>query len=108
MEGQYAIKHGIKLSLSEEELLECSTVNKACKGGEMNDAFNYVKEHGISTEASYPYTASKGVVGNCTTGKNSGIVVTGYVNVTTGEDSLKNAVGKQKILFNMLFFLLFR
>lgn len=104
MESQNAIKHGIKLSLSEEELVDCSKENKGCISGYMPTAFEYVKTNGISTESSYPYTASAGKEGKCTTGKDSGIKVTGYMIVPSSEIPLKQAVGELTIFLTCLLF----
>lgn len=41
--------------------MDCSTKaeygNEGCNGGEMNAAFWYVIDHGITTESQYRYTA---------------------------------------------------
>lgn len=94
LEAQNAIKNDIKLSLSEEELVECSRDNHGCNGGNMMRAFTYVKENGISTEESYPYVASNGETKDCKPRQDSGIVVLGYMAVLTTEADLKEAVGK--------------
>jgi C1A family cysteine protease len=67
MEGRYQIKNGTLTSLSEQQLVDCSTAqgNQGCNGGLMDDAFTFAEANAMDTEASYPY---KGADGTCGTG----------------------------------------
>ncbi|XP_028995520.1 cathepsin L.1 [Betta splendens] len=94
LEGQTFRKTGELVSLSEQQLVDCSGEygNMGCMGGLMDQAFQYIKATGgIDTEESYPYEAEDG---KCRyNAANVGAKCTGYVDVTVGdEDALKEAV----------------
>jgi C1A family cysteine protease len=65
IEGAWFIATGQLVSLSEQELVDCSTAegNQGCNGGLMDQAFKYViLNDGICSESAYPYT---GMQNNC-------------------------------------------
>ncbi len=62
LEGQVFKLTGKLPALSEQQLLDCDTVDEACNGGLMDQALTYMAEqaHGVSdTNESYPYHAHK-------------------------------------------------
>ncbi|KAL9976056.1 hypothetical protein ACROYT_G013291 [Oculina patagonica] len=94
LEGQHFKKTGQLVSLSEQNLVDCSTKygNNGCFGGLPIDAFRYIKDNGgIDTEASYPYKAIKG---KCQFKKaDVGATETGFMHIKKGSESaLQSAV----------------
>ena len=58
IEGQHFRKTRELVSLSEQQLVDCSKENKGCHGGVTSRAMLYVKQaKGIEGEADYKYTA---------------------------------------------------
>ncbi|KAJ7356029.1 hypothetical protein OS493_027426 [Desmophyllum pertusum] len=94
LEGQHFKKTGKLVSLSEQNLIDCSRAygNNGCQGGLMDNAFRYIKANGgIETEASYPYEASN----NRCRFKESYVeaTITGFTDIAKGsEEDLQHAV----------------
>jgi C1A family cysteine protease len=57
-ESAWAIKHNMLSNLSEQELIDCSSLNHGCQGGSMDLAFQYIMNNGLCTNLSYPYIAN--------------------------------------------------
>lgn len=79
LEGLSKIAYGNLQSFSEQQLVDCSGSygNQACNGGLMDNAFKYVRDHGIVLESEYPY---KGVKQTCQ--KNAGAFkVSGFTDI---------------------------
>ena len=61
MQTHYAIKTGVLLDLSVQQLLDCA-VNYAthgCHGGYFYGAFDYARKHGMEQNQHYPYTGRR-------------------------------------------------
>jgi C1A family cysteine protease len=69
MEGAWAIESGDLLSISEQQLVDCSKGlkygNHGCNGGLMDGAFEYAIENGMCLEDDYPYEAKGGDCQKC-------------------------------------------
>jgi len=95
LEGQMFAKTGKLVSLSEQNLVDCSQAegNMGCHGGLMDHGFEYINKNGIETEEDYPYTA---VDGHCKYNASmSAATVSGCVDIKTGSESdLQDAVSK--------------
>lgn len=92
LEGQHFRKTGKLVSLSEQNLVDCSSAfgNNGCLGGLMDNAFRYIKSNdGVDTENSYPYQAK---VSTCHFNVTDvGATDTGYMDITSGDESALQA-----------------
>ena len=88
VEGAVAVATGKLTSLSEQQLVDCSTSygNDGCNGGLMDYGFEYIiANKGITTESAYPYSAT-GPNACKASGKKSASKITGYCDVTVSND----------------------
>jgi C1A family cysteine protease len=83
MEGAHFMATKKLVSLSEQQLVDCSTQNSGCNGGLMDYAFKYAETTPIMTESDYPYLARKSIFSKCSKAAASGVVeATTYMDVT--------------------------
>jgi cathepsin L len=99
-EGAYFLAGHSLTSLSEQNLVDCSTAqgNQGCQGGLMDQAFQYIiSNSGIDTEASYPYTATG--PNQCQFNRNNvGATLSSFHDIPSGsESSLLTAVAKTPV-----------
>jgi len=88
-EGAVQIATGQLISLSEQQLVDCSQAqgNQGCEGGLMDQAFQYIiSNNGITEESNYPYTAQDGTC-NSTAAAQVAAKISGYSDVTSGSES---------------------
>jgi C1A family cysteine protease len=102
LEGAYQIKYGTLVSFSEQNLVSCDTIDSACNGGLMDNAFSWTKSNGgLCTESGYPYTSgSTGQKGTCTTTctKNTNVAPKSFTDVARNSDSaLMTALAQQPV-----------
>jgi len=87
IEGQWALKKGQLLSLSEQELVDCDKIDAGCGGGYMSSAYDSIQRlGGLETEQQYPY---EGKDDKCRFDRQLATVsITGSQNLTSNETAL--------------------
>jgi C1A family cysteine protease len=100
VEGAWFLSNGTLPSLSEQQLVDCSTSegNQGCNGGLMDYAFEYIiKNKGITTEDAYPYTATG--PNTCEAkGKPVAATLSSYKDVSpNNEVALETAIAQQPV-----------
>ncbi len=100
VEGAWFIAKKQLVSLSEQQLIDCSTAqgNQGCNGGMMDYAFQYIITNGgITGEQEYPYTAT-GPNACAAAGKPVAATISSYTDVTPSSDAaLMAALAKQPV-----------
>ena len=100
-EGAWFLAKKSLVSLSEEQLVDCSDAegNQGCNGGLMDYGFQFIIDNkGITTEAAYPYTAGGGTSGTCQTGKPVAATITTFTDVPANTElALETAIVQQPV-----------
>eukprot|EP00930_Biecheleria_cincta_P051044 TRINITY_DN361_c0_g1_i2.p1 TRINITY_DN361_c0_g1~~TRINITY_DN361_c0_g1_i2.p1 ORF type:complete len:347 (+),score=84.70 TRINITY_DN361_c0_g1_i2:79-1119(+) len=99
LEGAWQIATGKLVSLSEQQLVDCSTDNHGCQGGSMDLAFQFLEGQALCTEDSYSYKAAQGTcqASNCTVGIPKGSIK-GFKDVPAKDtQALMEAVAQQPV-----------
>merc|ERR1711957_847884 len=93
VEGVGSVETGKLLSLSEQQLVDCDTVNDGgCEGGLPSNAFQYMIDGGIGLEAesAYPYKAADGTCQSTTSQQKA--FITAWHQISTDETQIAAAV----------------
>jgi C1A family cysteine protease len=94
LEGRYRIKTGKNISLSEQEIVDCSKTNDGCVGGLPQKVFDYIQTENINYTHDYPFDGKKDSI--CRKKKINefdGSIVKSYTNLPLGVLALlKNLV----------------
>jgi len=56
VEALLRIETGVVHNLSEQQILSCATPGAGCSGGWMEQAYRFIRDHGVTSEACFPYT----------------------------------------------------
>jgi len=102
IEGARAIEHNILESLSEQQLIDCDTINDhGCNGGLMDNAFQFDENHkGFCLLKDYPYIGHKHIFFGCSA-YSAECEVTPFSKVVSYQDidhttpALKQAIARQ-------------
>lgn len=100
LEGAWFIATGELVSLSEQQLIDCSNANNGCQGGAMDSAFAYLQDHNSYTEDSYPYVHAAGVCihnSSFVTGIPKGSVIGSFDVPADDEKALMEAIAQQPV-----------
>jgi len=97
MEGAYFVKTGKLVSLSAQELLDCSQKNGGCQGGLPSWAMKEMTANhtGLQIDSSYPYTTGDRFNETCRAKKSEeAVLIDGYLNIYSNDTQIAAALVK--------------
>lgn len=96
MEGINKIRTSKLVSLSEQELLDCDTMDHGCEGGLTDTAFYFIQHNqGLTTEDTYPFAGADGSCNSSAAADHAGRI-TGFQDVPPNDEvELMKAVAHQ-------------
>jgi len=105
LEGASVIAGRQLVSLSEQNILDCDKGGNKCQGGSMDQAFDWVAQNGLMSEADDSYkcadqSSSECQSSTCPTGGSKVLAigdVTGHTDVDQTEGALEAAVAQQPV-----------
>ncbi|KAF7840333.1 ervatamin-B-like [Senna tora] len=102
IEALYAISRGKKISLSEQQLVDCDNTSYGCSFGWSYHAFQWVINNGgISQEHHYPYVAKKGTCKTTMENRDKEVKIKSYTHVSKSDNGLLCATAKQPIAVSL-------
>jgi KDEL-tailed cysteine endopeptidase len=92
IESAYAIRHNQFVSLSEQQLLDCTASTNTCAGGYVYKAFEYARSAGLEQSGVYPYRMAKQSCANSASA--SHVRLSGYSRLPypASDDTIKAAI----------------
>ena len=100
LEGAVYLKTKNLTPLSEQELVSCDKLDNGCNGGEMDNAFGWIRDRGgLCSEHDYSYSSAGGSNSGCKTDCRNvgGTAVQGFMDVNQTETALQQALTQQPV-----------
>lgn len=93
VENRLSVRDGVLTSLSEQQMVDCVSKQSGCMGGWVINAFDYIKNTGLTTSAAYPYMGKYVICKEKTVQKNFSIK--GYVQMENDPSMIKSTIMRQ-------------